>query len=495
MKRNKCRLICILLLGVLLFSTPFKVNAKDNNTDDNNVIENELDWCIENFESDSEWYIMSLSRYGSSYEYDRYIKELDNKVKNRLQEYNKVSALRLGMAYTVLDRDNENVKVIYEYTKEQELINGYIYRLRFLTEINQENNAYKAEIDLLINKILELKLEDGGYALSGGMSDVDITAMAVASLAPYKADERVKTAIDEAVLMLSKRQQENGGYSSFGKETSESISQVISMLCALEINPFTDSRFIKNNNTLYDALQSYKTEGGYRHTADTKANELATVQAFTALVDIWEKEYEVVVYQHKATPVANNITVNYIKNIAAVSVIAITVLAMVIFALLKKMNKNRAVMGGILILICVGAIFLKLQTNEEYYSEREEIHGEAIDVWITIDCSLIKDKNNKFVPEDGMLLRETNIKLENGASAFEALYKAAKENKLPLDYSDTTTIYVKGINHIYEFDYGDLSGWMYEVNGEEKSVGSGDYILKEGDRLVWFYTLNLGRDR
>ncbi|MCL2096768.1 MAG: DUF4430 domain-containing protein [Oscillospiraceae bacterium] len=55
-------------------------------------------------------------------------------------------------------------------------------------------------------------------------------------------------------------------------------------------------------------------------------------------------------------------------------------------------------------------------------------------------------------------------------------------------------IYVKGIDNLFEFDHGALSGWMYFVNGERRGIGCGSYILSGGDCVVWRYTFDLGED-
>ena len=39
-----------------------------------------------------------------------------------------------------------------------------------------------------------------------------------------------------------------------------------------------------------------------------------------------------------------------------------------------------------------------------------------------------------------------------------------------------------------EFTNGSNSGWMYRVNGYIEDVGYADYILKNGDKVKWFYT-------
>ncbi|MGM9626294.1 MAG: DUF4430 domain-containing protein [Eubacteriales bacterium] len=50
------------------------------------------------------------------------------------------------------------------------------------------------------------------------------------------------------------------------------------------------------------------------------------------------------------------------------------------------------------------------------------------------------------------------------------------------------------MQYLYEFDFGDLSGWIYKVNGETPSVGCGDYVLSDGDEIAWLYTCDLGND-
>lgn len=34
-------------------------------------------------------------------------------------------------------------------------------------------------------------------------------------------------------------------------------------------------------------------------------------------------------------------------------------------------------------------------------------------------------------------------------------------------------------------DFTETTGWIYEVNGEEATVGAGEYVLQEGDAISW----------
>ena len=55
--------------------------------------------------------------------------------------------------------------------------------------------------------------------------------------------------------------------------------------------------------------------------------------------------------------------------------------------------------------------------------------------------------------------------------------------------------YIEGINHLYEFDCGEQSGWMYKVNEWFPNYGCSSYELSDGDVIVWCYTCKgLGTD-
>jgi len=53
------------------------------------------------------------------------------------------------------------------------------------------------------------------------------------------------------------------------------------------------------------------------------------------------------------------------------------------------------------------------------------------------------------------------------------------------------SVYIEGIGNLYEFDLGDTSGWLYSVNGIEPRYGCSDYILKNGDRVEFWYSTKL----
>ena len=118
----------------------------------------------------------------------------------------------------------------------------------------------------LVAEILSYQCSDGGWALMGDESDVDMTAMALTSLAPYQEETDIKAAVDAALTYLSDAQQADGGFMSWGAANSESCAQVIVALTALGIDPAADSRFAKNGASPLDGLCAFACEGGgFRH--------------------------------------------------------------------------------------------------------------------------------------------------------------------------------------------------------------------------------------
>lgn len=150
-------------------------------------------------------------------------------------------------------------------------------------------NSEARMIDYILSSVITTD-KGSGWALFGKVPDVDITAIVLTSLSPYyDSDSRVQKAVDNAIKWLSNAQEDDGGYyclsAGSSVENCESVSQVVVALCALGIDPDTDSRFIKNGNSAYSALLGfYNGEGDFCHTESADAGGLATTEGFYALV-------------------------------------------------------------------------------------------------------------------------------------------------------------------------------------------------------------------
>jgi len=209
-----------------------------------------------------EWAVIGLSRSDVSVPqkwYDTYYKNVETYVKacggvlhNR--KYTEYS--RVVLALTAIGKDPTNVAGYdltaplnnYEKTVWQG-INGPIWALIALDSGNYACSVRQKYIDC----ILEKELPQGGWTLTGSAADSDMTGMALQALANYQDQPKVKAAIDRALVWISKNQNANGGFSTYGEATCESTAQIIVALCTLGID-LKDSRFVKNGSSALDGL-------------------------------------------------------------------------------------------------------------------------------------------------------------------------------------------------------------------------------------------------
>jgi hypothetical protein len=123
---------------------------------------------------------------------------------------------------------------------------------------------------------------------------------------------------------------------------------------------------------------------------------------------------------------------------------------------------------------------------------------------LSVRCDTILDNIDwldkekvELVPEDGVIFATKTVTFYEGESVFNVLQREMKIAKIHMEFTNTpiyNSVYIEGINNLYEFDCGELSGWMYKVNNWFPNYGCSRYQLKEGDVIEWVYTCNLGVD-
>ena len=242
-----------------------------------------------------EWMVIGLARSGRTVPagyYDNVVEYVKAKAdaNERLHRAKVTDNARVILALTAIGKDVTNVgghnllKGLdnMDYVQTQG-INGPIFTLIALDSHNYPTMGDVSR-EKLIQVILDAQLADGGWDLSADNADPDMTAMAIQALAPYyKTNETVKAAVDKALEALSAMQRPDGGFGSWGTVNSESCAQVIVALTALGIDPTADSRFVKNDLTVLDALAGFYVTGGFRHTANGELDGMATEQGYYAL--------------------------------------------------------------------------------------------------------------------------------------------------------------------------------------------------------------------
>ena len=252
-----------------------------------------------------EWLVFGLARSGivndSEYfnTYYKNISEYVSETKGILHERKYSEYSRVVIALSALGKNPADVSgynllspladfnsVIYQG------INGPVFALLALDSAGYEipqiedSNKIQATRQMYVDYILSRQSDDGGFSVSSdGRSEIDATAMALQALNNYSDDLKVKDAMDRAFSYLSEKQCQSGGFSDYERENCESASQVLTALavCGIDVN---DERFVKNGNTLLDAVMNYyrKGEGFLHFTDDTKTDAMSGEQALYALV-------------------------------------------------------------------------------------------------------------------------------------------------------------------------------------------------------------------
>lgn len=612
-------LICVLTVCVLLISsTSVLADTTSVNTAEKNIqniisfklnevgAANIQDWIdtslTKNAGTTSEWYVVALSQNGN-YNFNSYESALIKYLENN-EIHSATSREKYALSLIAAGSTNQYIQTVLNNSIGKQGIMSWIFGLHLLNNGYTSNDYSVASVK---TQIVSMQLSDGGWAVTGSRSDVDVTAMAVQALAPYYSkDSNIKKSIDKALSLLSSKQLSDGDYSSYGVSNPESTAQVIVALSSLNIDFESDSRFIKNKNTLLDGLLKYQlNNGSFCHKVDGNYNNTSTVQAFYSLVSylrmsngkspfyildaknpsafitttaknaanndeqparidntkqgknnktpkksnakadkikkaksVYENEKietSTTVEKQKSTKntektekrenesntsvtsisnaqIQNNTAENQAEkqktaqtsdyklwSILIIGIVTVIVCAILYFT--KKLNKENLIAIIIAAVIAIGFITAtNFQSVESYYSSQNSSKKDPIGtVTLSISCDTIVGKGeSKYIPSNGLILQTTDFQIEEGDTVFDILSEAAAKNKIQIESNDTaddsSSIYIEGINHIYEFDFGELSGWIYFVNGETPSVSCGEYKLSDGDIIEWKYTCNLGED-
>ena len=123
---------------------------------------------------------------------------------------------------------------------------------------------------------------------------------------------------------------------------------------------------------------------------------------------------------------------------------------------------------------------------------------------ISISCATILNNMElcnpdkvELIPSDGWILKPVKVSFTKGENVYDVLQRVCKDNGIHMESSWTpmyNSAYVEGIYNIYEFDVGNLSGWMYKVDDWFPNYGCSRYELQDGQTICWEYTCDLGYD-
>lgn len=309
MKRSGSKLLCILLLLSLLLS----LTACGKPETQLEKTAGYLQAQIAEPGTGSvggDWLIFGLARSGVKVPqkyFDAYYENVEAAVREKngvLSDRKYTEYSRTVLALTAIGKNPADVagfdllKPLADFEQvTRQGINGTIFALLALDSGNYEipenpDAAVQATRQMYVDELLARALPDGGWTLTGGEPDVDITAMTLQALAKYRDQADVTAAVERGLAVLSSLQEPDGGYVSWRSSNSESVAQVIVALTELGV-PLDDERFTKNGITVEDALLRFAQENGaFVHVRDGSGGDdgMATEQAFYALAAIHRAE-------------------------------------------------------------------------------------------------------------------------------------------------------------------------------------------------------------
>lgn len=300
--KKSTRIISVLLICIFVFCQ-VSFAAEDTKTLANTAMNDTVISMAANYKAvtpqfGDEWGIMALalsSQSGLDTVFSKYWLSVESYVADRIPQVN------FEGAENAIDRNRstENARLIIALSSIQKYassVAGYditkpfnsftwISRMGLMgpiyTLIALDTYGYELKDSSIrqqcVDYIVDAQLASGGWDLAKKKADVDVTAMALQALYNYKAQPKVKSAADKALNWLSSAQFNDGGYSSYGFENSGSAAQVLIALCTWDINPLTDSRFIKNGNSVLSNMLTYRVKDsqlgwGFTHTMEDSSN-------------------------------------------------------------------------------------------------------------------------------------------------------------------------------------------------------------------------------
>ncbi|PGM89509.1 DUF4430 domain-containing protein [Bacillus cereus] len=242
----------------------------------------------------SDWVAIGLARSGVNVPLEtkiNYVKPVAEKVKKRLNRFSATDLARTIIMMNAMNVDPTKVEGqnLVQNLFESDKVNsvtGYAFTLLALDTKKYEIPAEaKWNRAALVQALLQAQHTDGGWTYDSSSSkesasNVDVTSMVLAALAPYQDQADVKSAIQKTVDYVYKQQLGNGGFAADGQENSNSTAQaIIGLSLVKDVDHDRLNKAVQN-------LMSYQLPNGEFKwlPSDQKGSGMATEQAFLALL-------------------------------------------------------------------------------------------------------------------------------------------------------------------------------------------------------------------
>ncbi|MBQ0004611.1 MAG: cell wall-binding repeat-containing protein [Clostridiales bacterium] len=247
----------------------------------------------------SEWFAMALARDGQTVSND-YWDSLADEVAGRQGSMetgssnytnNAKVALTLTAGGYSAERGAGEFDVIYKCAAVQKAtaqgVNGAIYALLAINSNSKYSKGYTTEVNKYVEYIMTSVNADHGlwdYGYGATEPDIDLTAMAVIALAPYKTRDNVSAVIDKAMAYFEAQRNADGTYTSWGTANANSTACVAMAMAAVGKDPSVSATAGKAS--VLEGLNKFAlADGSFGYSNNKTYNQMATEQAYMALID------------------------------------------------------------------------------------------------------------------------------------------------------------------------------------------------------------------
>lgn len=376
-------------------------------------------------------------------------------------------------------------------------------------------------------KLIQYALDHyAGYSGWNTGNGVDYAAMMIPALAPYykHANDNngyngisqascaaIKVKVDEVVAQFKSLQEANG---SFGNN-SDSTAVVVAALASLGIDP-DGADFTKqaSGKSALKAIFAYETTDNRLGYTSKKYSEFASMDGIQALASYLkyyaggEKNGDGCIYRFtkEITPYTNwpnadlltgikvtkptNTIYEYdaLKTSDTADTTGMTVTAVY--------NGDASKTANIPVASCTVSKINRASSGTQTVTVSYQ--GYTANFMITVS------KNGEPVVQDTVritvkgtnktIASQNSVVIESGKTTVMDVLKSVLDDA-GVSYLIKNSIYVSEIDGLGEFNKGPNSGWLYSVNGTTPpTTAASEYILKSGDSVYWYYTLDYTKD-
>ena len=256
-----------------------------------------------------EWYMISMLRAGKAIDediLDEYYESVATEVSNWDSDVKPTDVEKTALALVLMDKDTTNIggvnlaEFIYNSDRLSEGANELAYALIALDAANLEiPDTALWNREKIVEELLKFQANDGGFGLNDNTtSDVDMTAICLQALAPYKETETVNKAIDKAFIYLKDSVSDDYNYS----DNVNSTAQVLLAVATFKIDVTdSDNGFGDETDNIIIALEAYRNTEGNGYLYENHINAMATVQVMQAYDAYRKADKEGITYWDFAT--------------------------------------------------------------------------------------------------------------------------------------------------------------------------------------------------